>query len=274
MTRILISLLVGSLFTAGAVIAADTATGVMFVAGAICLLILQAAILCSARRARAVAHFILGVCDTMEHRQESRQRAAVKQGRAVSQGMRREFRESMKSDEKPNHREASRVRAQWASNIKVARPAITPAGRLLRTIQTPVSSMTGIYAPSANRTPESTRAAQLRSRKDSECLHGSAVVHDKNFASCDRRRSKLANIADRRTDRLDPSEALSAVKVPGGSDVKTLLLDVTCQIIPLFVPLAEPEISRYGFQGTQWWYRQELPYKRQLGTRTSIEARL
>ena len=124
MTRILISLLVGSLFTAGAVIAADTATGVMFVAGAICLLILQAAILCSARRARAVAHFILGVCDTLEHRQESHQCAAAKQGRAVSQGMRREFRSSLKSDEKANHREAAQMRRSWS--VQSRRPEVTP----------------------------------------------------------------------------------------------------------------------------------------------------
>lgn len=72
MTRVLISLLFGSLSTCAAVILADTRMGVMFVAGICCCLIAQGALICSVRRARSLARFLDAVCDGMvEHRKTS-----------------------------------------------------------------------------------------------------------------------------------------------------------------------------------------------------------
>jgi hypothetical protein len=84
MTRILFSILAGSLATAAAVIAADTKTGVMFLAGGICLLILQAALLSDSRRARSLARFIEGVCDSMENLRPRSPRSPVRRDGPVS----------------------------------------------------------------------------------------------------------------------------------------------------------------------------------------------
>jgi hypothetical protein len=66
MRNILLAFLAGSLITATAVIFADTRTGWMFIAGVICCLILQTALLCSVAHARVLARFLDGVCDSME----------------------------------------------------------------------------------------------------------------------------------------------------------------------------------------------------------------
>ena len=66
MTRFCIAFLAGSLLTAAGVILADSRTGVMFIAGGIALLILQAALLASTARARRFAGFIVAVCDSLD----------------------------------------------------------------------------------------------------------------------------------------------------------------------------------------------------------------
>ena len=66
MTRFCIAFLAGSLLTAAGVMLADSRTGVMFIAGGIVLLILQAALLASTARARAFSRFIVAVCDSLD----------------------------------------------------------------------------------------------------------------------------------------------------------------------------------------------------------------
>jgi hypothetical protein len=65
-TRFCIAFLAGSLLTAAGVMLADSRTGVMFIAGGIALLILQAALLASTGRARRFAGFALAVCDSLD----------------------------------------------------------------------------------------------------------------------------------------------------------------------------------------------------------------
>jgi hypothetical protein len=71
MRRILLAFLFGSLLTAAAVIAADYRMGVMFMFGGFCCFLAQAATLSSLARARAVAHFLEAVCDSMACRSSS-----------------------------------------------------------------------------------------------------------------------------------------------------------------------------------------------------------
>ena len=66
MTRFCIAFLAGSLLTAAGVMLADSRTGIMFIAGGIALLILQAALLASTARARALSRFIVAVCDSLD----------------------------------------------------------------------------------------------------------------------------------------------------------------------------------------------------------------
>jgi hypothetical protein len=66
MTRFCIAFLAGSLLTAAGVILADSRTGVMFIAGGICCLILQAALIGSVSRARALSRFISVMCDGLD----------------------------------------------------------------------------------------------------------------------------------------------------------------------------------------------------------------
>jgi hypothetical protein len=66
MTCFCIAFLAGSLLTAAGVMLADSRTGVMFIAGGIALLILQAALLASTSRARRLAAFVVAVCDSLD----------------------------------------------------------------------------------------------------------------------------------------------------------------------------------------------------------------
>ena len=126
MTRVLVSFLLGSLVTAGAVIAADSKTWVLFAAGAASLFVLQLALLASVRRARGFARFLSRLCDFTTKRRSTRQASRTAQDRQVSRSMRREFKTSMKSDEKANHREAAAVRRQWNAAARFERPSIAP----------------------------------------------------------------------------------------------------------------------------------------------------
>jgi hypothetical protein len=66
MTRFCIAFLAGSLLTAAGVMLADSRTGIMFIAGGIALLILEAALLASTSRARRFAAFVVAVCDGLD----------------------------------------------------------------------------------------------------------------------------------------------------------------------------------------------------------------
>lgn len=63
----MLSFLTGTLLAAAGVVLADYKTGVMFIAGGIALLILEAALVLNLRNARALARFIVAVCDSLDH---------------------------------------------------------------------------------------------------------------------------------------------------------------------------------------------------------------
>jgi hypothetical protein len=66
MTRILIAFLVGSLVTVGCMIAADYRSGLLMMAGAIVMLMVECALVFSVRRARALSRFIEAVCEALD----------------------------------------------------------------------------------------------------------------------------------------------------------------------------------------------------------------
>lgn len=75
MRRILFSFLAGSLITCAAVVAADYAMGVMFVAGILMVIVAQVAYVSKTANARAVARFLLAVAESLESARESAPRA-------------------------------------------------------------------------------------------------------------------------------------------------------------------------------------------------------
>lgn len=85
MTRILLAFLSGSLLTCFAAIAADYRLGVMFLAGIVVAALALTAGLASTRRARAVARFLIGVCDSIE---QQRKRRPVSESAPLPEGAR------------------------------------------------------------------------------------------------------------------------------------------------------------------------------------------
>lgn len=64
MSKIAFAFLAGSLLTCAGIITADYRTGVMFIAGGVCLLIAQLALISNVKRAQRFARFLLAVCDS------------------------------------------------------------------------------------------------------------------------------------------------------------------------------------------------------------------
>ena len=126
MIRVLVSLLLGSLATAAAVIASDHLMGIMFAAGLLACVLGQVVIIILLARKRVLARLLRRMADSIDHRAASSQRTADKRDKGLSKGLRREFRANLKSDSKSNHREASQIRKQWAAAMKIERPVITP----------------------------------------------------------------------------------------------------------------------------------------------------
>ena len=83
MTRILSGFLAGSLLSAAGVILADSRAGVMFIAGGIAMLFIQAALIASVSRARVLARFITAVCDSLTQKSTTRHAAPEPQDSQV-----------------------------------------------------------------------------------------------------------------------------------------------------------------------------------------------
>lgn len=86
--KIALSFALGTAVTAGAGFLADSRIGIMFLAGVMFAAVLLAAGLASVSRARAVARFIDGVCDSLESSRKSRRAAPEPQSAPLPGGAR------------------------------------------------------------------------------------------------------------------------------------------------------------------------------------------